>query len=137
MRILPTFNPSEVEQLEKYLKQELTLGSGTNSLREKLLVVQKTTGRRPKELDELVDFPQGMYFVWKYFIDLSDSRSTGVSSVNPIAYSEMLAYFQLHQIDTLEWEIDVIKRLDKILMEHYAQKAQAEAEARNKSNKKK
>lgn len=99
-------------------------------------MVQKTTGRKPKELEALVDFPVSMQFVWKYFIDLSDSRTLSMNGVNPITYSDIKAYFELHKIDNYPWEVDVIKKLDKLMLEYYAQKAQAEHDAKTKNQKK-
>lgn len=57
-----------------------------------------------------------MVGVWATFVDLHNSRSVGFSA-NPIAYSEILAYYTLHQIVPDLWEVQTIKRLDNVVLE--------------------
>lgn len=56
---------------------------------------------------------------WKYFIDLNNSRQSGMG-VNPISYQEMFSYFSLYKIEPEEWEILIIKTLDNIAIKHYS-----------------
>ena len=41
-------------------------------------------------------------------------------SVNPIAFSEMQAFFDLMQINPLPWEIEILKIFDNVAMKHYS-----------------
>lgn len=57
-------------------------------------------------------------------------------SVNPISWESMQAYFSLNEIEPEEWELNLIDRLDDVVLEHYAkqQKKQADAsKAKSKS----
>lgn len=76
-----------------------------------------------------------MSFVWRYFIDLHNARSFG-NSINPIAYSDMKAYFDLNKIDAMEWEVQAIKQLDNIAMKAYSEEAEKQAAKNSKKSKK-
>lgn len=73
-----------------------------------------------------------MVFVWRYFIDLHNSRSVGGFGINPISYSDIKAYFELQKIDCFDWEVDVIKRLDHLAMKIHAEEAEKESKAKQK-----
>lgn len=88
--------------------------------------VWRQTGIKPKELEGMVEFPDGMVEVWKFFIDLHNARSSNGFGVNPISYSEIYSYFKLIEIQPQEWEIDVIKKLDKVAMEAFAEQSKRE-----------
>jgi hypothetical protein len=45
------------------------------------------------------------------FYELSAARPVGMA-VGPIAFSEILAYNQLHNVGIVPWEVEAIKRLD-------------------------
>ncbi len=101
-------------------------------MRSKLESVWRQTNIKPEELENLLEIPQTMVFVWKYFINLHNKRTASGFSVNPISYSDMYGYFALMQIQPEEWEIDTILKLDSIVMEKYNK----EAEEANKPAKK-
>jgi hypothetical protein len=82
----------------------------------------------PPELEELITLPASMYDIWGVFVELHNSRSAGFSA-NPIAYSDIQAYYNLHQIVPYKWEIIAIKRLDAVVM-------QMQAEEQEKASKK-
>ena len=63
------------------------------------------TGKRPKELDDLLEFPTDMMYQWKYFIDLHNKRTSSGFSANPITYTDMCSYFSLIRYRPEEWEI--------------------------------
>jgi len=74
-----------------------------------------------------------MIQIWSNFIDLHNTRTAGMSSANPIQYSEILAYYTLNKEDPEVWEVRAIKRLDGIVLQYYselAQKEQAKAKAK-------
>jgi hypothetical protein len=88
--------------------------------------VWRQTGVRPKELEDMLEFPQDMAQVWKFFIDLHNARSSNGFGVNPISYSEMYSYFKLIEIQPHDWEIETIKKLDKVALEAFAEQAKRE-----------
>lgn len=99
-------------------------------MREKLEAVQRQSGRVPVELQDLVTLPDSCALVWKWFVKLHSSRTSNGFGVNPLQFVEIKAYFDLLGIEPEEWEIDVIKKLDQIVLEFYAEKADKEERAR-------
>lgn len=77
-----------------------------------------------------------MQFVWAYFIELNNGRTSNGFGPNPIQYSEMEAYFRLIGIDITEWEIQVIKRLDNLKLKMHADEAEKEAKKQQSKSKK-
>ena len=88
--------------------------------------VWRQTGIRPKELEDMIEFPQDMLQVWKFFIDLHNARSSNGFGINPISYSEMYSYFKLIEIQPHDWEIETIKKLDKVALDAFAEQAKKE-----------
>lgn len=88
-------------------------------------------GERPKELDDLKVLPSSCYAVWGWFMSLNESRSSSGFGLNPIAYSDISAYFQLKQVIPDEWEIDLLKRFDREVMKVYAEKAKLDSKKKN------
>jgi hypothetical protein len=86
----------------------------------------RQTGHKPAELENLAELPQSMYEVWKWFIELNNARSSSGFGVNPISYTEMDAYFRLQQTVPETWEVNVIRRLDSVALEAYAEQAKKE-----------
>jgi len=56
------------------------------------------------------------------FIDLDSTRTSNGFGINPIQYSEMLAYFELFNIEPEDYEITAIRLLDSIAREHFNKK---------------
>lgn len=81
--------------------------------------MQEQTGVTPKELEDCVDLPSVFNDVWHWFLMLNSSRTSSMS-VNPIAFSEMQAFFDLMQINPLPWEIEILKIFDNVAMKHYS-----------------
>lgn len=80
--------------------------------------------------------PENLVYLWQHFINLHNSRTAGMSSANPIAYSEILAYYTLLQEQPDNWEIVTIRRLDIAVLEHFADLAEKEknkAKGKNKT----
>ena len=121
------FSAEDAQSLIAFCKQEFELGSGGNSLRAKLEQVEKQTGKRPKELDELVEFPASMMYQWSYFIALHNKRSSNGFGINPISYTEMQAYFNLIGYRPEEWEIDLISKLDSTVLQVHSEQQEKES----------
>lgn len=81
-----------------------------------------------KELEDLIELPVSMQYIWFYFSELHNSRSSSGFGVNPLSYSDIYAYFSLHSISPLDWEIRAIKKLDALVLDNYAKEAKKEQE---------
>ena len=105
------------------------------TLLDQLRNVERMTGQTPKELLDLVELPDVFQECWRWFIDLYNTRSVGMTAANPISYTEMQAYFDLMQIEPEPWEVSMIKQFDGIArnIEHKQMKQQQQE---NKNKKK-
>jgi hypothetical protein len=72
-----------------------------------------------------------MFHVWKFFIDLNNARGSNGFGMNALSYTETKAYFDLHEILPLPYELDAIRILDRLLLEQM----QKEQKAKSKSKK--
>jgi hypothetical protein len=87
-----------------------------------------------------VECPDSLVHVWNWFLDLDNARTLGgMGGINPITYTEILAFFTLMQIEPFDFEVKLIKKLDRISMQSYSQrmdaerkKAQSKAKAKSK-----
>lgn len=86
------------------------------STREHLASVEKITGRKPKELEELIELPNEFKKVWEDFICLSSSRPSGFG-ISPISYTEIMNYSILMGVEFEPWEVQVIKIFDRVTIE--------------------
>lgn len=114
---LLTFNQSELDELIDFAKQEFKYGSGEGSLRAQLESVQRQTGVIPKELALLSKIPDGLHEIWSIFISLHNARGSNGYSLNPISYTDILAYCTLYQMEISKWEVETIRRLDSVALE--------------------
>jgi hypothetical protein len=62
------------------------------------------------------EFPYSLEYLWLIFIDLCNSRQSGMS-VNPLSYQEIEAYKRLVKESLSIADIQAIKRLDIIALE--------------------
>ena len=105
-------------------------------MRSKLEAVSKQLGRPVKELENLIQLPVSMQQVWLYFMELHNSRSSNGFGVNPISYSDIKSYFELHDIVPSEWEIKLIKQLDIVVLNIISAQNTKAAESKPKQTKK-
>jgi hypothetical protein len=89
--------------------------------------VWEQTGQRPRELDNLAELPTSCYECWSWFLNLNESRTSNGFGFNPISYSDIDAFFRLRKIIPEQWEVDLIKRLDRETLGIYAEKAKMDA----------
>lgn len=92
----------------------------------------RQTGKKPKELEELVELPEEMKFVWEYFLRLNRRRGSTGFGVNPLSFCEIESFFKLNQIEYSPDEIFLIELLDNVALDHFAK----ESEKNNKKNSK-
>ena len=114
-----SFDQSDVEQCKLFAKQQFELSEiqkdGT-SLKDQLLNVERQTGIKPKELQDLVELPEVFSSCWSWFLDLNSARTSGAMAPNPITFTEMKCYFDLMEIQPEPWEVHIIKMLDGIAL---------------------
>ena len=61
----------------------------------------------------MVTLPKSCAHVWSWFTDLHSSRSSNGFGPNPLAYSEIYAYFALQgDISPEDWELDLLRMFD-------------------------
>ena len=119
--------------MKVYAKQEFELSdtqSDGRSLREHLETVQKTIGRKPKELEDLIELPERFSECWSWFLTLNSTRSAGFG-ISAITYSEMKSFFELSELYPEPWEIQIIKLFDNVALEVSRDK-QNKADKKNK-----
>lgn len=72
----------------------------------------------------MIELPSSCEHVWKWFIDLHNSRSGSGFGLNPISYSDIYSYFNLIDMKPEEWELDLIKIMDKKVLSIYAKETE-------------
>ncbi|HHT7871385.1 phage tail assembly chaperone [Pasteurella multocida] len=107
-----------MDDLLRYAGQEFKLDKkpkeSDSTLREHLQAIAEQTGTTPEELDN----PEpnlAVQHLLVIFQQLSLSRQAGMV-LNPITYSEIVAWSQLYQTRLSMWEIDVLKRIDLVFL---------------------
>lgn len=75
------------------------------------------TGRMPEEGINPVELPQIATHVWEWFLVLSGGRQVGMNGSSPLSSMEILAFFQLEGIAPESWELNAIRRLDRVALE--------------------
>jgi hypothetical protein len=56
--------------------------------------------------------PGGLEYVWHWFIELSNSRTPG----SPISYRDIADWQSMTGIETMPWEVEMIKAMDLAFM---------------------
>jgi hypothetical protein len=67
----------------------------------------------PREQWGLPDPPEGLLYLWGYFLKLSNRRQSGMG-VNPITYTELDGFMRLSKVSLEAWEVDLIFALDDV-----------------------
>ncbi|HHT7702741.1 phage tail assembly chaperone [Pasteurella multocida] len=107
-----------MERLIDHVREEFKLNKPVKNsdatLREHLQAVWEQTGIKPDELNT-PEPPSGLMYLFSYFNELSLSRQYGMA-VNPISYSDILAWSILTKVSLAAWEIEVIKQIDIVYL---------------------
>lgn len=74
------------------------------------------TGRKPPEL-ETGTLPECLTQVWYWFLQLNSQRTNNGFGVNPITNQDMWFFFQLEGIEPEPWELDLIRRFDRVALD--------------------
>jgi len=81
-----------------------------------LKVVEKQTGRKPKELINPIEFPVLVADVWDWFISLDSTRQNGMER-QPLSEMEIGWFFRNRKIEVEVWQLDLIRKLDQVSFE--------------------
>lgn len=65
------------------------------------------------EPDPSVMLPEGLDFIWAVFFELCSGRTSGFG-LNPLSWTDIKAWSDLHAIRLQPWELDALKRLDAV-----------------------
>lgn len=76
----------------------------------------------PQEGINPIEFPDVASELWRWFLDLHSARGQGMAP-SPITYLDLFAYAQLHGLAFAAWELDAIRRLDRIALSDDPMKA--------------
>lgn len=74
------------------------------------------TGRMPIEGCNPIDPPCLLYDIWQTFIELNNSRGQGLSGSLAISQMDIAAYSFNRRVTFEAWELDAIRRLDRVAM---------------------
>jgi len=80
-----------------------------------LQIVERQTGRTPEQLTP-VEYDECLQYVWEWFCDLSGGRGYSDIGPSPLTYTEIKAWADLTKQDPEAWEIQVLKRIDRIFI---------------------
>jgi len=72
----------------------------------------RQTGVVQPELERAKDIPQEVQYVWNWFKELHNTRSSNGFSANALTYQEILAWATLTGRNPDAWEVQLIKYLD-------------------------
>lgn len=84
------------------------------TLRSHLEHIYKQTGKKVGELAREREIPLALLYLWNWFWDL---RASCGFEATYMKYSEILAWEQLTGIKLHQWELDVMKAMDRAFVE--------------------
>ena len=87
------------------------------SLRVHLEAIERATGKKPPELEQVSELPKLAAYIWGYFVDLHKCRGHTGSGFSRITHSQILDWCKLKRVVLSLYEIDAIERIDAIWME--------------------
>jgi len=89
-------------------------GKFYQGLTEALLEYAKAQFKKEEDKEEL---PEQIGYLWHWFNDLTDWRVVG-DSINALSHQEIEAWARLFQIDISPFEVDVLRKIDRIFRLH-------------------
>lgn len=68
---------------------------------------------------ERIALPEAGKLIWQWFVDLHRARSWHMNGPNPISYQEIAAYGRIMCWNMLPYEVEAIRRLDQVFVNHF------------------
>jgi hypothetical protein len=84
-----------------------------------LASIERQTGQRPQVQGASAvktQCPRELAHVWRWFYELAARRTSHGMGVNPIAYTEVVAWVTCMRRSTAPWEVSLIMRLDDLML---------------------
>lgn len=88
-------------------------------MRSTLEQVEKTTGKRPADLDG-PDCPVEAEYLWRDFLLLSRGRTSNGFGANPLTWPDIMAWATLTRTPVTPWDVDMLIALDNAWMSDHA-----------------
>lgn len=97
------------------------VSGGKGTLRDQLQSVYRQTGRMPAQLADAPELPDGLLYLWGWFMRLCAARGSSGFGPNPLSYAELDAFARLMGVTLQPWEVDTLRDLDVEFMRSVAQ----------------
>lgn len=111
------------ELLCEALKDALRLNKKNDlgiTRRAELQQVEKQKGKPIEEL-ECQEIPDYVQYLWNWFWEINETRSSNGFGMNPLTFLEIQAWSNLNMYWVRPWEVKTIKRMDAVLLEFQAE----------------
>ncbi len=86
------------------------------SLRSHLEQVEKVTGKKPAELEQ-IEPPYAARYIWEWFWELHQGRGAGMSGPLPLSWAEIKAWCDLRGLRLENYETDAIRSMDMAFLQ--------------------
>ena len=96
--------------------------------RDELKQVEKQTRKSQPELDKCQEIPDCVQYLWRWFWEINDSRTSNGFGFNPISYLEIEAWDRLTMKWVSPWETETIKKMDTVFREFQADNSSKKAD---------
>lgn len=89
-----------------------------STLREHFEAVERITGKKPEELEQLTSAPcpTCMWYLWRAFLELNTSRRSTEMGPQSLSYLEIEAWARLTRQPVSAWQVEVLMRLDALYL---------------------
>lgn len=81
-------------------------------MREHLQSVYRQTGVLPAELENAVEVPATLEYLWNWFLELHRARGSNGYGPDSLSYTEILAWSTLTGRIIEPWEVQILKDID-------------------------
>lgn len=75
----------------------------------------------PEELQQK-ELPECLFYLWQWFIELSNGRQYGEFGPMPLSYTEIQAWAALTGNTPTAWEVETLKRIDVAFLQEAMKK---------------
>ena len=109
-----------IDDLAVFARSEFELSAVMEdgcSLRAHLEAIERATGTKPPELEQVRELPKLASYIWGYFCEMHRCRNYTGAAYSRITHSQILDYCRLKKISMSQYEINAIERIDSIWME--------------------
>lgn len=87
---------------------------GDKTLKDHLEQIEAVSGQTPKELINPTDLPYALEYIWNWFIELSNSRPTGFSGLEPLSYPVIESWMRVTGNAPSAFDVSLIRKVDDL-----------------------